>query len=201
MINNNGRMSVVLPSNLQGGYYLVRPEFLALHNAVKGDPQFYIGCAQIFLESSGNLTPESTVSIPGYVKAGEESVSFNIYYNPDNKPYPVPGPAVAKLKAGAATTQKSQDEGVKPAGCILENANWCGYEVPSYTNEAGCWAVSFLVMPLDYFLHPPYLCIPLPFSRLYIQSLILTHQPVCPKLLGPGLYMLEPLPSHRRRQL
>lgn len=140
MINNNGRMSVVLPSNLQGGYYLVRPELLALHNAAKGDPQFYTGCAQIFLESSGNLTPESTVSIPGYVKAGEESVSFNIYYNPDNKPYPVPGPAVAKLEAGAATTQKTQNEGVKPAGCILENANWCGYEVPSYTDEAGCWA-------------------------------------------------------------
>ncbi|OCL03194.1 lytic polysaccharide monooxygenase [Glonium stellatum] len=140
MISNNGRMSIVLPSDLQGGYYLVRPELVALHNATKGDPQFYIGCAQIFLQSSGNLEPESTVSIPGYVKAGEESVSFNIYYNPDNKTYPVPGPAVAKLKAGAATTQKTQDEGLKPAGCILEKANWCGYEVPSYTDEAGCWA-------------------------------------------------------------
>ncbi|KAF2816187.1 uncharacterized protein BDZ99DRAFT_566044 [Mytilinidion resinicola] len=142
LIANNGRLSVKLPDNLKGGDYLARPEILALHAAVSGDPQFYTGCAQIFLESKGTLVPESTVSIPGYVKAGEESVSFNIYYNPTNKPYPVPGPKVAKLKAGPSTgaIETTQKDGVKPAGCIMENANWCGFEVPSYTDEKGCWA-------------------------------------------------------------
>ncbi|KAF2188168.1 lytic polysaccharide monooxygenase [Zopfia rhizophila CBS 207.26] len=143
MIANKGLMSVVLPTGLKGGYYLARPEILALHNANKNDPQFYAGCAQIFLEGSGNLVPESTVSIPGYVKAGEESVSFDIY-NKDNSKYPIPGPSAAKLSSSAAgaanmKTQSAQNEGQKPEGCILENANWCGEEVSSYSDEAGCW--------------------------------------------------------------
>lgn len=61
LIDNNGYFSVVLPKGLQGGYYLARPELLALHNANKGDPQFYTSCAQIFLQSDGDLVPESTV--------------------------------------------------------------------------------------------------------------------------------------------
>jgi hypothetical protein len=141
---NNGLLAVKLPSNLLGGDYLVRPEILALHNAANGDPQFYVGCAQIFLQSTGNLVPESTVSIPGYVKAGEESVSFNIWWNPDNKKYPNPGPAVAKYVAGdsGASTQATQKEGLRPAGCVMERANWCAYDLPSYTDATGCWAVS-----------------------------------------------------------
>ncbi|KAF2658734.1 lytic polysaccharide monooxygenase [Lophiostoma macrostomum CBS 122681] len=145
LIDNNGLLSVVLPKGLKGGYYLARPEILALHAANSGDPQFYAGCAQIFLKSSGDLVPEETVSIPGYVHAGEESVSFDIY-NTDNALYPVPGPAVAKLSSSSSAAgtndqaQTSQTEGERPAGCICENANWCGKEVSSYSDETGCWA-------------------------------------------------------------
>jgi hypothetical protein len=145
LIDNNGLLSVVLPKGLKGGYYLARPEILALHAANSGDPQFYTGCAQIFLESSGDLVPEETVSIPGYVKAGEDSVSFDIY-NTDNALYTVPGPAVAKLSSSSSAAgadsqaQTSQTEGQRPEGCICENANWCGTEVSSYSDETGCWA-------------------------------------------------------------
>jgi hypothetical protein len=144
IIDNNGRLSVNLPKGLEGGSYLARPEILALHAAADGDPQTYTGCAQIFLESSGNLGPESTVSIPGHMKYGEESTSWNIY-TMDNAKYPVPGPAVAKLVAkadSAGTASTSQTEGLKPEGCLVENANWCGKEVPSYSDETGCWAAS-----------------------------------------------------------
>lgn len=145
IIDNKGLLSVNLPKGLEGGYYLARPEILALHNALpsKNDPQFYTGCAQIFLESSGNLGPESTVSIPGYVKYGEPSTSWDIY-SQDNSKYPVPGPAVAKLvaKADSASIASTQTEGAKPDDCILENANWCGKEVASYSDETGCWASS-----------------------------------------------------------
>jgi hypothetical protein len=144
IIDNNGRLSVNLPKGLEGGDYLARPEILALHAADKDDPQTYTGCAQIFLESSGNLGPESTVSIPGYMKYGQPSTSWNIY-TMDNSKYPVPGPAVAKLVAksnSAKTASTSQTDGVKPEGCIVENANWCGKEVPSYSDETGCWAAS-----------------------------------------------------------
>ena len=142
LIDNNGLFNIKLPQGLKGGYYLARPEILALHAANSGDPQFYTGCAQIFVRSDGDLVPESTVAIPGYVKAGEESVSFDIY-NDDNSLYPVPGPAVAKLSSSstaAGTSGSAQTEGLRPEGCICENANWCGVEVSSYTDEKGCWA-------------------------------------------------------------
>ncbi|KAF2800088.1 lytic polysaccharide monooxygenase [Melanomma pulvis-pyrius CBS 109.77] len=143
VIDNGGLLSVVLPKGLQGGYYLARPEILALHNANKGDPQFYTGCAQIFLESTGSLVPAETVAIPGYVKAGEPSVSVNIYYGDDLSKYTTPGPAVAKLTSSSGSAsegQTSQTQGLRPAGCIAENGNWCGTEVPDYSDETGCWA-------------------------------------------------------------
>ncbi|KAH7069017.1 glycosyl hydrolase family 61-domain-containing protein [Paraphoma chrysanthemicola] len=141
IIDNNGLLSVNLPKGLEGGSYLARPEILALHAANSGDPQFYTGCAQIFLESSGNLGPASTVSIPGYVKYGQPSTSFDIY-NSDISDYPVPGPEVAKLvaKSDAGVASQTQTEGLKPEGCLVENGNWCGKEVSSYSDEKGCWA-------------------------------------------------------------
>lgn len=97
----------------------------------------------MFLESDGNLVPESTVSIPGYVDYGEPSTSFDIY-NKDASTYELPGPKIAKLTANSAVTatsdQTTQTEGQKPAGCLVENANWCGKEVSDYTTEKGCWA-------------------------------------------------------------
>jgi hypothetical protein len=76
------------------------------------------------------------------VKAGEPSVSVDIYYGDDLSKYTTPGPAVAKLvsAASASDAQTSQTEGLRPSGCILENANWCGKEVPDYSDETGCWA-------------------------------------------------------------
>ncbi|KAF2688204.1 lytic polysaccharide monooxygenase [Lentithecium fluviatile CBS 122367] len=144
LIANKGRLSVKLPKGLQGGYYLARPEVVALHNATDGGAQFYMGCAQVFLESSGALIPEETVSIPGYVQAGEPSVKFNIYVN-KNAEYKIPGPPVAKLTsssgvAAAGTAQTAQTEGLRPDDAIAENANWFGTEVPSYSDESGCWA-------------------------------------------------------------
>ena len=128
-------MSIYIPGDLSGGYYLVRPELLALHEADKNppDPQFYIGCAQIFLQSNSVAVPSSnfTVSIPGYVNAGDASVDFNIY-NPA-WPYPMIGPTPyfegvfdALDGANAVTSSAaamSQEEGLIPAGCVVENAN------------------------------------------------------------------------------
>lgn len=141
IIDNKGLFSFRLPEGLLGGDYLARPEILALHAAKDDDPQFYTGCAQIFLESSGSLVPESTVSIPGHVDYGQPSTNFDIYNKPGSE-YVVPGPKIAKLVPGGAqkASESTQSDGLKPEGCILENGNWCGKEVSSYTNEEGCWA-------------------------------------------------------------
>ena len=148
LIDDNGLLSVNIPSNIAGGYYLVRPELLALHQADKNppDPQFYIGCAQIFLQSLSNTLPTNTVSIPGYIHAGDPSTLFNIYE--PKWPYPMPGPAVypssslSHNPSEADVGPKTQTEGLAPLNCILNNANWCGIELDDYTTETGCWNVS-----------------------------------------------------------
>lgn len=149
MIANGGLISVQIPDGIEGGYYLVRPEVLALHAAVSGDPQFYTGCAQIFLESDGTAVADTTVSIPGYVQPGQKSVSFNLYDQPLDLPYPIPGSPVTGFTSNSAkrdlserAIQRTQDEGQRPAGCVLENGNWCGIELPSYSGEQACWAAS-----------------------------------------------------------
>ena len=147
LIENKGHISVKLPEGLQGGYYLIRPEVLALHNADKGDPQFYAGCAQVFLKSSGNQLPQSTVSIPGYVDYNQPATSFNIWAEPLALPYPLPGPDVYTTSSNAGNqksrvTQAQQSEGLLPKNCVLTNANWAGVEVAQYSDEAGCWKAS-----------------------------------------------------------
>lgn len=57
----------------------------------------------------------------------------------------MPGPSVAKLVAKsdqASTASSAQTKGLKPEGCLVENANWCGTEVSDYSNEDGCWKAS-----------------------------------------------------------
>lgn len=147
LIDNDGHFSVKMPDGLQSGSYLVRPELLALHAADKGDPQFYVGCAQIFLKSSGNQLPESTVSIPGYVDYNQPSTSFNIWDEPMALPYPMPGPAVYSPSASAGIqnvriTQQSQNEGLLPKNCVVTNANWAGIELAKYSDQEGCWNAS-----------------------------------------------------------
>ncbi|KAH7370365.1 glycoside hydrolase, partial [Rhexocercosporidium sp. MPI-PUGE-AT-0058] len=81
LIEEKGKLSVDIPANLAGGYYLVRPEILALQDPDKEppNPQFYVGCAQIFLNSNGTTLPKYTVKIPGCVGVGDPGVRFDVY--------------------------------------------------------------------------------------------------------------------------
>jgi hypothetical protein len=140
MIGNAGRISVTIPDSLAGGDYLVRPELLALHNiAVKDQPEYYVGCAQVFLESSGSSGPEKTVSIPGYTSKSDPGNQYNAFDKP-LKPFTIPGPEVYKSTASySRMASQKQTNGLAPAGCILTNDNWCGKEIPDFTDEEGCW--------------------------------------------------------------
>ena len=145
LIDNDGHLSVTIPSDLAGGYYLVRPELLALQQADKtpADPQFYVGCAQIFLTSSGSSTPQDTVEIPGYIsfENNNAAMTFSIYDQPMKLPYPMFGPPVYTSTSKRSLSPRSvqQTEGLVPANCVLENVNWCGIELASYSDQAGCW--------------------------------------------------------------
>lgn len=151
IITNNGHLAFLLPSGLEGGDYLLRSELLALHQADKtpADPQFYIGCAQIFMNSTGTAVPSDTASIPGYVNMQDNkaAMTFNIWKQPMALPYPSFGPTVysdneTTKRAIEARSAAVQTTGLMPANCVLEVGNWCGIEIAPYTTEAGCWNAS-----------------------------------------------------------
>ena len=140
MIGNAGRISVTIPDSLAGGDYLVRPELLALHNiAVKHQPEYYVGCAQVFLESTGSSGPAETVSIPGYTSMSDPGNQYNAFDKP-LKPFTIPGPKVyTSVDSGASMRSQKQVNGVAPSDCILTNGNWCATELPDFTDVEGCW--------------------------------------------------------------
>ncbi|KAI1450368.1 glycoside hydrolase family 61 protein [Annulohypoxylon stygium] len=152
LIHNNGLMSIDLPEYLSDGYWLIRPELLALHQADKGDPQFYTGCAQVNIQGGNTVAPNIpegySVSIPGYVKSTDPGLTFNIYS--PKFPYPMPGPKVYQPTAStskavlhsASSPNSSAVKGAIPSDYLIKNANWVGVEVPDYLTEAGCWKSS-----------------------------------------------------------
>ncbi|KAI1335203.1 lytic polysaccharide monooxygenase [Xylariaceae sp. FL0016] len=152
LIQDDGLLSVQIPSALPAGNYLFRPEVVAMHNTTpEVQPQFYVGCAQVCVESSVtaslDIPADMSVSIPGYLQPGDKSVTYNIYdeeeYADPKVPYPQMGPdvyapaAVSSASKGSVVTQSS---GGIPDKCLLVNANWCGVEVSAYSNSTGCWA-------------------------------------------------------------
>ena len=156
LIPNNGHLTVTIPSDLEGGYYLVRPELLALHQADKTppNPQFYVGCAQIFLKSSGSAKPKDTVSIPGYVDMSLPAMTYSVWTTP-LKPFTPIGPPTyqssSKRDLSTRSSQSQQTEGLPPANCLIPNDNWCGVAIPAYSDEGSCWKVCIsllLIIPL-----------------------------------------------------
>ncbi|GAB1318600.1 Putative endo-beta-1,4-glucanase D [Madurella fahalii] len=157
--NNHGFLSINLPSGLSTGYYLARTEILTLQNVSQGgyvDPQFYVNCAQLFIDGSSasdalTVPKDREVSIPGHVAAAHPGLTFNIYQDdPLTTHYEVVGPAVffptttanTKLHHQQKQQQPAQAEGLVPPTCLVKNANWCALPPPRYTDEAGCWASS-----------------------------------------------------------
>lgn len=144
IMQNNGLLSIRVPKDLLAGEYLVRTELLSLHEADKkpAQPQWYISCAQIALNSTGTASPVNTVTIPGYVKSNEPSLTYNIYNTP-RLPYQVPGPAryeSGKSKADFIKQDSSKllKIGQLPSNAVLTNGNWWTKDVPTYTDEEGC---------------------------------------------------------------
>jgi hypothetical protein len=159
LIDNNGLLSINLPSALPTGYYLARHEIITLQNVTNEvvDAQFYVGCAQLYVEGAsagGTIPSDKTVSIPGHITdPADPGLTFNVYKD-DASTYQVVGPKVYFPTSSSASTntqtqqkqqtdsQQQQADGLVPATCLLKNANWCAAAVPAYTDEAGCWAAS-----------------------------------------------------------
>jgi len=140
---NGGIMKAVIPKDLAGGYYLLRGEHLALHEAENiGGAQWYIGCVQLFLYSTGGNASPPTVSIPGYVSPTDPGVLFNYWDNANRLAqvnYKIPGPApyVPTSAGGGKKIDASYDRGYTE--CLVSNGNWCAVSVPGFTDEDSCW--------------------------------------------------------------
>lgn len=167
MIANNGMVETDIPSNLQPGYYLVRSEVLALQNVIDEtvNPQFYAGCAQVYIAGIGTAEPTNTVSIPGYVDESASALSYNIYkWTPPQVDFEEFGPTVytsgadsdigsnvvTAVKASLSSTTASDFNsviGICPSDTILQVANECLTEISSWSNDTPgalpkCWAAS-----------------------------------------------------------
>jgi len=153
LIANKGLLSINLPTDLPSGRFLLRTEIITLQNVTNRvvAPQFYSECAQLYIESD-NTTPISTsfVSIPGHVSPSDPGLTYDVYQRHDA--YTTPGPAVYSPRSSSSsssTPSVAQIKAITPLSaslggispsCLLKNANWCGVEVPEYSNENGCWA-------------------------------------------------------------
>lgn len=153
LIDNNGLLSINLPSALPTGYYLARHEIITLQNVTgdKASAQPYVGCAQLFIQGGGStsaLPSDKQVTIPGHLDPTDPGLTFNVY-TADATTYTIPGPkaffpttsAQSQPKTNTkATTTNQQKSGLVPTTCLLKNANWCAAALPDFTDETGCWA-------------------------------------------------------------
>jgi len=139
LMENDGKMTFKLPTDLEAGEYLLRGEQVALHQAQnRGGAQFYVGCAQLLISSNGQKTKPATVSIPGYVKADDPGVLFNYWANTQPKNYQTPGPKLfSGSQQSALGAPKLKEKG--DWNCALTRDNFCAKEVAPYTNETSCW--------------------------------------------------------------
>ncbi|KAL7269372.1 hypothetical protein RUND412_007976 [Rhizina undulata] len=142
LIANGGQMIAQIPKDLAGGQYLLRGESLALQEGENlGGAQWYIGCAQLFIYSTGGSASPPSVSIPGYVSATDPGVLFNYWADQHPTNYVIPGPAPyipTNAGGGAIVNAQAPAQGQ----CLVANANWCAVSVPSFTNEATCYSAA-----------------------------------------------------------
>ncbi|KAI0677082.1 glycoside hydrolase [Trametes maxima] len=88
---DNGKHSVVIPSSLPAGEYLLRAEIIALHVAQSYPGAQFVRCAQVKITGGGNASPPK-IAIPGDYKSSDPGITVNIYNN--LKSYTAPGGAV-----------------------------------------------------------------------------------------------------------
>lgn len=75
--------SFQLPPGLPDGYYFIRIEHIAVHNAANyGGCQFFIACGQVQVIGGGTGTPDPLVAFPGAYSPTDPGILFNDYYPP-----------------------------------------------------------------------------------------------------------------------
>ncbi|EIN11131.1 hypothetical protein PUNSTDRAFT_142953 [Punctularia strigosozonata HHB-11173 SS5] len=95
-----GKQDLQIPSGIAPGFYLLRSDLIALHQAEISrltnknfGAQVYVGCVQLEVLGSGTTTLPVGVGFPGAYGYNDPGILYNIYNTP-LPPYTVPGPTV-----------------------------------------------------------------------------------------------------------
>ncbi|KAI5918132.1 putative endo-1,4-beta-glucanase [Camillea tinctor] len=128
LIANNNSWVVEVPTQVRPGFYVLRTEIIALHNASNATgTQNYPQCFNLQIEGNGTLAPEG---VPGQAlyDPKDPSMHLDIYASPMST-YKIPGPT---LIAGAKTASLSHP---MPTGAgVVYNANGTTVQVPTPTS-------------------------------------------------------------------
>jgi hypothetical protein len=80
--------SFKVPPSIPNGYYLIRIEHIAVHNAANyGGCQFFIACGQVKVTGGGSGSPGPLVAFPGAYQSTDPGILFNDYYPPVSNYY------------------------------------------------------------------------------------------------------------------
>jgi len=113
--SRQGKQDVQIPDNLVPGFYLLRGELLALHEAdvahinnTNRGIQIYISCIQLEIVGNGTLQLPEGVPFPGAYQYTDPGIVFNIYLA-ETAPYTIPGPPVWTAAAPSPTVTSYGD--------------------------------------------------------------------------------------------
>ncbi|KAG9085706.1 hypothetical protein FS749_004213 [Ceratobasidium sp. UAMH 11750] len=128
LIAAKGHVTITLP-DLAPGEYLLRPEIIALHegetdftvNSARG-AQFYMGCGQIKVVSSGSVPLSAGIDFQKDHKHDSPGILFDVYSKPGSS-YTSPGGAVSSIAvAGQLGIAPVPAAGSKPTTAVASSS-------------------------------------------------------------------------------
>ncbi|KAH8672858.1 glycoside hydrolase family 61 protein [Tricladium varicosporioides] len=114
MIQNNNTWSLIIPSTIAKGNYVLRHETIALHEAgSEGKAQYYPFCFNLAVDSEGTDAPEGVKGTELY-KADDPGLKINIYQTLTS--YAIPGPT---LYSGAVSVTQTMPSAPTATGTLV----------------------------------------------------------------------------------
>lgn len=135
-------IGATIPKDTPNGEYLVRFEHIGVHRSHVNQPEHYVSCLQVKVQSGGSGTPGPLVKFPGAYKDSDAYANFSIYNG--KKDFPFPGPAVW---AGGASTGSSGSSPAAPVTTTAKSAataaptTMATIAKPAATPASGCAAL------------------------------------------------------------
>jgi cellulase len=121
LIANNNSWSVVIPSTIAAGPYVLRHEIIALHGAGSTDgAQNYPQCINIEVTGGGSDVPEGTLGEALYTET-DPGILVNIYTT--GLTYTIPGPTLWSGGSGTAATSAAVVAGSSSAAAVATSTN------------------------------------------------------------------------------